>query len=62
MEERIDGLDIWDDHGHRVSCKGLEILEESSHAEEKRRCVIWYHDYDSRQGPVGFTLLQVKNL
>ena len=27
MEERIDGIDIWDKHGHRVIYKVLEMLQ-----------------------------------
>ena len=39
-EERIDGLDIWDKHGCRVSCKGLYMLEDASHVEERRICIV----------------------
>ena len=41
MEECIDSLDIWDKHGCRVICKGLEMLEEASHVEERCSCIIW---------------------
>ena len=27
MEERINGLGVWDDHGNRVNYKVLDILE-----------------------------------
>ena len=27
-EERIVVLDVWDDHGRRVTCKGLDMLED----------------------------------
>ena len=40
-EERIDDLDIWDDHEYRVSCKGLDTIEDDSHAEERCICVVW---------------------
>ena len=59
MEERIGSHDIWDNHGCRLSCKVLEIIEDTSHVEQGRRCVIWEHDHDSRQGPIGHTLLPV---
>ena len=39
MEERIDGLDIWDKHCGRVSCKVLEMLEYVSHVEYRRSSV-----------------------
>ena len=29
-DERIGDLDIWDNHGCRVSCKGLEVLDYDS--------------------------------
>ena len=31
-EERIDGLDVWDDCSRRASFKGLEIIEDDFHA------------------------------
>ena len=41
MEDCIDVLDIFDEHGLRVICKGLEILEEYLHAVEICIYVIW---------------------
>ena len=32
LEECISDLDIWDEHGCRVSCKGLKILEDDFRA------------------------------
>ena len=58
-EERIVGLDIWGKHGHRVICKGLEMLQEDYHVEERRICVVCQHEDDSKQGHIVFTLLQV---
>ena len=36
MDKYIDGLDIWDEHGHRVICKGLEMIEKNFHVVERR--------------------------
>ena len=33
MEERIGGLDVWDKHGRKVICKGLDIIEDASRVE-----------------------------
>ena len=41
MEERICSLDVWDDRGRRVICKGLEMLEEKFHVVERRSCVVF---------------------
>ena len=40
MEYHIFGLDIWEKHVRRVRRKGLEMLEDASHAEEIRRCAV----------------------
>ena len=61
MEEHIGGLDIWDEYGGKFSCKGMEMLEDTSHAEERHNCVEWQPGYDSSQGPIGRTLLQVED-
>ena len=41
IEGRIVSLGIWDEHGCRVSCKGLDIIEKTLHVVERRNCVIW---------------------
>ena len=41
MEEHIGGLDIWDEYGGKFSCKCMEMLEDTSHAEERHNCVEW---------------------
>ena len=61
MEELIVSLDIWDKHVHRSRCKVLEILGGASYLEERRICDVWYHEDDSRQGPIGSTFLQVED-
>ena len=61
MEERIDGIDIWDKHGHRVIYKVLEMLQQASHVQERRKSVVWYHTYESRQGNIDRTVLQVQD-
>ena len=60
MEERIGCPDTWDEHGRRICCKGLEILEGSYRVEGRRSCVIWQPEDDSRQGHIGITLLKVE--
>ena len=61
LEERIGGLDIWDEHVHRVICKGLEMLEDASYEEERCSCVLWKQEIECRQGPIGNKLLQVED-
>ena len=41
MEERIGGLDIWDKYDRRVICKGLYMLKDASHVEERHVCAVW---------------------
>ena len=41
MEEHICGLGVWDDCGHRVICKRLEMLEDNFHVVERHSCVIY---------------------
>ena len=60
-EERVCGLDIWDKHFCRVSCKVLEMLEDAYHVEERKNCVVWYHQDDSKQGHIGRKLLKVED-
>ena len=40
MEEHIGGLDVWDEHGRRVSCMGLDMLEDDFHAVEMYSFVV----------------------
>ena len=40
-EERIYGLNVWDKHSRRVTCKVMGIIEGAYHVEERHRCVIW---------------------
>ena len=61
MEEWIGGLDIWDQHGHRVSCKVLEILEDAFRAVEICSCVVWQHEEEGKQLPIGRTLLNIED-
>ena len=61
MEEFIRGLDIKYEYVHRVSYTGLKILEDALHVLERRCCVIWYLEEESRKGPIGHTILQVEN-
>ena len=41
-------------------CKVLDIIEDASHTDEISRCFIWEHEEESRQGPIGRTILQVE--
>ena len=59
MKQRISGLDIWYKHVYSVIFKGLYMLQESSHVQDIRSCVIWQYEDENRQGPIGCTLLQV---
>ena len=61
MESCIGVLNIWDKHGHWVSCKRLHILEGVYHVEEIHLCIIWQHEDQSRQGHIGRTILQVED-
>ena len=61
MGEHICGLDIWYDHGRRLIYKGVEMLQEDFRALERHICVVWYHEEDSRQGPIGCTLPQLED-
>ena len=61
MEQCIGDLDIWDEHGCRVSCKDLEMLNDAYHAQERRRFVVWYNSDESMQGTIGCTILQVED-
>ena len=61
MEQNIGGLDILDKHGRRMICQVLYIIEDASHVEERRICVVWYNKDESRQGNIVNTLLQVED-
>ena len=37
------------------------MFEYASHVEERRRSDVWYHNYESRQGTIGCTHLQVED-
>ena len=60
MEEHIGVLDIWDSHVCSLIYKGLYMLEDSSHVEERHICVVCQNEYESRKGNIGRTLLQVQ--
>ena len=40
MKDHIGSLNILDKCGCRVSCKGLEMLDYTSHVEDRRRFVV----------------------
>ena len=40
-EDCIGGLDIWDENGRKVSCKGLQMLEGDFCVVERHICVLW---------------------
>ena len=43
MDERICGLDVWDDCGRRVICKDLEMPADNFHVVERHSCIVYYY-------------------
>ena len=59
--ERIGGIYVWNKHERRVSCKGLDMIEDALHKAERRSDVVWYHEEESRQGPIDCTILKLED-
>ena len=60
MKNCIGSIDIWDNHGCRVICKGLDIIEYYYHVEEILRCVVWQHEDEISQDNIGCRIFQVE--
>ena len=57
----IGSLYIWYEHDCRVSCKGLDINEGDSHAQNILIIVLWQHGGQSRKISIGVTLLKLQD-